>query len=88
MTATQTVKSSLTISIVDCRGSDANGDLFVNADMANAGDLRVAVVDEDTAEELEHFSRDDSGTICEDVTRTDVIPMIGGHCVNRLIVYN
>jgi hypothetical protein len=56
--------------------------------MANAGDLRVAVVDEDTAEELEHFSRDDSGTICEDVTRTDVIPMIGGHCVNRLIVYN
>ncbi len=51
---------------------DGNGDLFVNADAASDGELRVAVVDEDTAEELDHFGRQDSAAITEDATRIAV----------------
>ena len=51
---------------------EGNGDLFVNADVAHDGELRIAVVDEDTAEELDHFSRDDSVAITNDATRTVV----------------
>ena len=49
---------------------EGKGDLFVNADVSGNGELRVAVVDEDTAEELDHFGRDDSVAITGDVTRT------------------
>jgi len=49
---------------------EGNGDLFVNADVGGDGELRVAVVDEDTAEELDHFGRDDSVAITGDVTRS------------------
>ena len=49
---------------------EGNGDLFVNADVASDGELCVAVVDEDTAEELDHFGRDDGVAITGDVTRS------------------
>ena len=49
---------------------EGNGDLFVNADVGGDGELRVAVVDEDTAEELDHFGRDDGVAITGDVTRS------------------
>ena len=51
---------------------EGNGDLFVNADVAHDGELRIAVVDEDTAEELDHFGRDDSVAITDDAPRTVV----------------
>ena len=51
---------------------DGKGDLFVNADVNRGGELRIAVIDEDTAEELDHFGRDDSVAIYEDATRIAV----------------
>ncbi len=44
--------------------------MFANADVASDGELRIAVVDEDTAEDLDHFGRDDSVAITGDVTRS------------------
>ena len=51
---------------------EGKGDLFVNADVSRDGELRVAVVDEDGAEELQHFGRDDSSAISRDTTRMQV----------------
>ena len=51
---------------------EANGDLFANANVAHDGELRIAVVDEDTAEELDHFGVDDNVAICADATRIAV----------------
>ncbi len=51
---------------------EGKGELFVNADVSNDGQLRIAVVDEDTAEELDHFGRDDSVAITDDATRMAV----------------
>ena len=51
---------------------EGKGDLFVNADVASDGELRVAIVDEDTAGEIEHFAGQDCGPISEDATRIPV----------------
>ena len=51
---------------------EGKGDLFVNADVCRDGELRVAVVDEDTADELEGFGRDESVPVREDRTRAAV----------------
>ena len=40
--------------------------------MSNDGELRIAMVDEDTAEELDHFGRDDSIAITDDAARMAV----------------
>ena len=51
---------------------EGRGDLFVNADVCRDGALRVAIVDEGTAEEFEGFGRDESVPVKDDRTRAAV----------------
>ena len=51
---------------------DGKGDLFVNVDVARDGELRIAVVDEDTAQDIEGFGYADAVPLCADATRIAV----------------